>query len=95
MANFASVADVNGAESIIKTALDSFGRIDILVNNAGILRDRMLWNMTDEEWDIIMKVHLYGHFYCSRAAVRWMREAAKEGKLKNGRIINFTAALLQ
>jgi len=91
VANFASVADVNGAESIIKTALDSFGRIDILVNNAGILRDRMLWNMTDEEWDIVMKVHLYGHFYCSRAAVRWMREATKEGKLKNGRIINFTS----
>ena len=91
VANFASVAERNGAESIIKTAIDSFGRIDILVNNAGILRDRMIWNMTDEEWDAVIKTHLYGHFYCTRAAVRWMRDAAKEGKLKNGRIINFAS----
>ena len=91
VANFASVADVEGAESIIKTAIDSFGKIDILVNNAGIVRDRMIWNMTDEEWEAVIKTHLYGHFYCTRAAVMWMRTAAKEGKLKNGRIINFTS----
>ena len=89
--SFASVSDVSDAESIIKTAIDSFGRIDILVNNAGIARDRMIWNMTDEEWDDVIKIHLYGHFYCTRAAVRWMRDAAKEGKLKNGRIINVTS----
>ena len=91
VANFSSVADPDGAESIIKTAIDSFGRIDILVNNAGILRDRMVWNMSDEEWDGVIKTHLYGHFYCTRAATRWMRDAAKEGTLKNGRIINFSS----
>ena len=89
--SFASVAEVEGAESIIKTAIDSFGGIDVLVNNAGILRDRMIWNMSDEEWDGVIKTHLYGNFYCTRAAARWMRDAAKEGKLKNGRIINITS----
>lgn len=91
VSNSASVAEVEDAESIIKTAIDSFGRIDVLVNNAGILRDRMIWNMTDEEWDSVIKTHLYGHFYCTRAAARWMRNAVKEGKLKNGRIINITS----
>jgi NAD(P)-dependent dehydrogenase (short-subunit alcohol dehydrogenase family) len=62
--------------------MDSFGRVDILVNNAGILRDRMVFNMSDEEWDIVQKVHLYGHFYCARAACRQMRAQ------KWGRIIN-------
>jgi 3-oxoacyl-[acyl-carrier protein] reductase len=82
VANGASVAEVEGAESIIQTAVDTFGRIDILVNNAGILRDKMVFNMSDEEWDIIQKVHLYGHFYCLRAASRHMR------KQNWGRIIN-------
>ena len=91
VANYASVASSEGAESIIQTALDNFGKIDVLVNNAGILRDRMLWNMTDEEWDAVIKVHLYGHFYCARAAVRNMRDAIREGKQLNGRVINFTS----
>jgi NAD(P)-dependent dehydrogenase (short-subunit alcohol dehydrogenase family) len=76
------VAEAESAERIIQTAVDHFGRIDILVNNAGILRDRMVFNMSDEEWDIVMKVHLYGHFYCARAASRHMRAQ------KWGRIIN-------
>jgi NAD(P)-dependent dehydrogenase (short-subunit alcohol dehydrogenase family) len=67
-------------------ALDKFGRIDILVNNAGILRDRMVFNMSDEEWDIVQKVHLYGHFYCARAACRHMRAQ------KWGRIINTSSS---
>lgn len=91
VANFASVAEAADAESIIRTAIENFGKIDVLVNNAGVLRDRMIWNMTDEEWDLVIKTHLYGHFYCTRAAVRWMRDAAKEGRLKNGRIINITS----
>lgn len=91
VANYDSVATSKGADNIVKAALDNFGRIDVLVNNAGILRDRMLWNMTDEEWDAVMKTHLYGHFYCTRAAVIQMREAIKEGKQKCGRIINFTS----
>jgi len=80
--SYASVATVDGAESIIKTALDSFGRIDVLVNNAGFTRDRMVYNVTDEEWDAVIKTNLYGTFYCTRAACRVMR---KQGY---GRIVN-------
>jgi NAD(P)-dependent dehydrogenase (short-subunit alcohol dehydrogenase family) len=80
--NYDSVSTPEGGESIIKTAIDKFGRIDILVNNAGILRDRMLFNMTTEEWDIIMKVHLYGTFNCTRPASQHMRQQ------RWGRIIN-------
>ncbi len=82
VACFASVATVDGAESIIKTAVDSFGRIDVLVNNAGFTIDRMVYNVADEEWDPIIKANLYGTFYCTRAACRVMR---KQGY---GRIIN-------
>jgi 3-oxoacyl-[acyl-carrier protein] reductase len=82
VASLDSVADAGSAERIIQTALDHFGRVDILVNNAGILRDRMVFNMSDEEWDLVLKVHLYGHFYCARAASRHMRAQ------KWGRIIN-------
>lgn len=82
VANGDSVAEVEGAENIIQTAVDTFGSIDILINNAGILRDRMVFNMTDEDWDIIQKVHLYGHFYCARAASRHMR-ANKWGRIVN------------
>jgi NAD(P)-dependent dehydrogenase (short-subunit alcohol dehydrogenase family) len=80
--NYESVATPEGAESIIKTALDTFGGLDILVNNAGILRDRMVFNMGDEEWDLVMKVHLYGTFYCTRVASRIMRGQ------RYGRIVN-------
>lgn len=88
VANYDSVDNPESANNIIKTAIDNFGRIDILVNNAGIIKDRMLWNMTDEEWDQVIKTHLYGHFYCTREAVRHMRDAIKEGKQEYGRIIN-------
>lgn len=82
VANFSSVSTPDGAADIIKSAIDTFGRLDILVNNAGIVRDRMVFNMTDEEWDSVIKVHLYGHFYCTRAACFHFR------KQKSGRIIN-------
>ncbi len=82
VANYGSVATSADADSIIKTAMDMFGRVDILVNNAGILRDRIIFNMTDDEWDLVIKVHLYGTFYCTRAACRVMKEQ------KYGRIIN-------
>jgi NAD(P)-dependent dehydrogenase (short-subunit alcohol dehydrogenase family) len=84
--NYDSVASSEGGENIIKTALDSFGKLDILVNNAGILRDRMIFNMSDEEWDAVLKVHLYGTFYCSRAACRVFRNQ------RSGRIINFSSS---
>ncbi len=60
--NYDSVATFQGGENIVKTAIDAFGKLDILVNNAGILRDRMVFNMSEDDWDIVLKVHLYGHF---------------------------------
>jgi NAD(P)-dependent dehydrogenase (short-subunit alcohol dehydrogenase family) len=72
--NYASVATVEGAESIIKTAVDSFGRLDILVNNAGFNRDRMIYNIPDEDWNAVLQVNLSGTFYCTRAACRVMRQ---------------------
>ena len=83
--NFDSVATVEGGENIIKTAIDKFGRIDILVNNAGILRDRMIFNMAPEEWDAVLKVHLYGTFNCTRPASIIMRQQ------RWGRIISMTS----
>ena len=85
VANSDSVATPEGGESIIKCAVDNFGRVDILVNNAGILRDRMLWNMSEEEWDAVLKVHLYGTFHCSRAVSGLMRQQ------KSGRILCMTS----
>lgn len=84
-ANYDSVASWAGGEKIIGTALSAFGKIDILVNNAGILRDRILFKMSDEEWDGVLKTHLYGAFYCSRAASIHFREQ------KSGRLIHFTS----
>ena len=81
-ANYDSVTTITGGENIIKTAIDKFGRLDILVNNAGILRDKMIYNMTDEDWDLVLKVHLYGHFFTTKFACQIFREQ------KSGRIIN-------
>ena len=83
--NYDTVGTSEGGENIIKCAIDSFGRVDILVTNAGILRDRMVFNMSDEEWDAVLKVHLYGTFYTARAACRAFRAQ------KSGRIITFSS----
>jgi len=80
--NFDSVTTVEGGENIVKTAIDSFGKLDILVNNAGILRDRMVFNMSPEEWDAVLKVHLYGHFNTIKPACVVFRQQ------RSGRIIN-------
>ena len=85
VANYDSVTTSAGGEAIIGTALDKFGRIDILVNNAGILRDRMIFNMSEQEWDDVIAVHLKGHFNCTKPASVLMRQQ------KYGRIINFTS----
>lgn len=82
VASYDSVATQQGGQNIIKTALDTFGKVDILVNNAGILRDRMLFNMTEEDWDTVLKVHLYGHFHTIRAVSPLFRQQ------RYGRIIN-------
>jgi NAD(P)-dependent dehydrogenase (short-subunit alcohol dehydrogenase family) len=73
-ANTDSVSDARGANRIVTTALDSFGRIDGVVNNAGILRDRFFHKMSDDEWDAVLKVHLYGSYYVSRAAATHFKE---------------------
>jgi len=86
VANYDSVATPEGGENIIKTAVDSFGKIDILVNNAGILRDRMVFNMSYEEWDAVIKVHLYGCFNCTKPAALLMRQQ------RSGRIINMSSS---
>jgi len=84
-ASYESVATVEGGERIIQTALDAYGRLDILVNNAGILRDRMIFNMTEDEWDAVIAVHLKGHFCCTKPASILMRQQ------RYGRIINFSS----
>jgi NAD(P)-dependent dehydrogenase (short-subunit alcohol dehydrogenase family) len=68
-ANYESVASMAGGRAIVQTALDRFGGVDIIVNNAGILRDRMIFNMTEEEWDAVINTHLKGTFAVTRAAV--------------------------
>ena len=85
VANYDSVATVDGGEAIVKAALDAFGHIDILVNNAGILRDRMIFNMTEEEWDAVIAVHLKGHYNCTKPASIIMRQQ------RYGRIINMSS----
>lgn len=91
VANYDFVDDFEGAKRIIYTAIDKFGKIDILVNNAGILRDKMIFNMTEEDWDKVISVHLKGTFNCTHHACVWWRKQAKEGKPVSGRIINTTS----
>jgi len=86
VANYDSVATTEGGENIIKTAVDTYGKIDILVNNAGILRDRMVFNMAPEDWDAVLKVHLYGCFNCTKPASVLMRQQ------RSGRIINMSSS---
>jgi NAD(P)-dependent dehydrogenase (short-subunit alcohol dehydrogenase family) len=85
VSNYDSVATMAGGQAIIKTATDAFGRIDVVVNNAGILRDRMIFNMTEDEWDAVINTHLKGTFAVTRAAAPIMREQ------KWGRFINMTS----
>lgn len=85
VASFDSVDSLAGATSIIDTAIKNFGRIDVVVNNAGILRDRILFKMSEEEFDAVLKVHVKGAWSMTRAAAPFMREQ------KFGRIINFTS----
>ena len=89
--NSDDVADEAGAERLINSAIDEFGRLDVLVNNAGILRDRMLINMTFAEWDAVIRVHLRGTFGPSHFAARHWRERSKAGEALDARIINTTS----
>ena len=86
--NGENVADFAGAERLVQAAIERFGRLDILVNNAGILRDRMLVNMAEDEWDAVIEVHLKGHFAPTHHAAAHWRERSKAGEDVLARVIN-------
>lgn len=88
VANGADVADWDQAEEMVAQAVETFGRLDVLVNNAGFLRDRMLANTSEEEWDAVIRVHLKGHFAPARHAVAHWRERSKAGEPVDARVIN-------
>ena len=88
VANGDSVSDFKAAKRIVECAIDTFGKLNIVVNNAGILRDRMIFNMAEEDWDSVIGVHLKGSFNMSRHACEYWREEHKKGNILNGRIIN-------
>ena len=83
VANCDPVGSFASARSIVQTAVDSFGGLDILVNNAGILRDRTILNMTEEEWTVVIQVHLTGTFSCLQAAARVMKDQGRGGRIIN------------
>ena len=91
VANGDDVASWEGAQRLVNTAIETFGDLHAVVNNAGILRDRVLINMTEEEWDAVIAVHLKGTFAPSRWAATYWREQSKAGKPVDGRIINTTS----
>jgi NAD(P)-dependent dehydrogenase (short-subunit alcohol dehydrogenase family) len=88
VANGADVADFEQAAAMVQQAIDSFGGLDVLVNNAGFVRDRMLVNTSEEEWDAVIRVHLKGHFAPLRHAGAYWRNEAKEGRTRAARVIN-------
>ena len=91
VANTGDASSLADAQAMIQQAIDTFGGLDVVVNNAGILRDRMLFSMTEEEWDAVIKVHLKGTLASSRVASEYWRNRAKAGETNDARIINTTS----
>ncbi|GAA3066034.1 hypothetical protein GCM10020000_57510 [Streptomyces olivoverticillatus] len=88
-AHVGDVADFEQARDLVRLAVDTYGSLDVLVNNAGILRDRMVFSMTEEEWDSVLRVHLKGHFNTVRfAAALWRERSKAAGAPVYGRIVN-------
>lgn len=88
VANAADVADFEQAEAMVRQAVATFGGLDILVNNAGFVRDRMLVNATEDEWDAVLRVHLKGHFAPLRHAAAYWRAESKAGRQRAARVVN-------
>jgi NAD(P)-dependent dehydrogenase (short-subunit alcohol dehydrogenase family) len=88
IANTDDISTFAGAEAVVRQAIEVFGHLDVLVNNAGILRDRMLFSMTEEEWDAVIRVHLKGTFATSHFAAIYWRDRVKSGQTNDARIIN-------
>lgn len=88
VSNSDSVADFDGAKNIINTAIEAFGRLDVLVNNAGVLRDKMMFSMAPEDFDAVIKVHMYGTFNTMRHASEYWRAESKAGRQPSASIIN-------
>jgi NAD(P)-dependent dehydrogenase (short-subunit alcohol dehydrogenase family) len=91
VANAEDISDWSGSQRMIESAIAEFGGLDVLINNAGVLRDRMLVNMTEAEWDTVIRVHLRGTFATSRWAAAYWRGRAKAGQINDARIINTTS----
>ena len=89
--NTDDISSWDGAASLIQQAIDTFGRLDVLVNNAGILRDRMIFSMTEDEWDAVIRVHLKGTFAPSHHAAAYWRDRSKAGEAVDARLVNTTS----